>query len=72
MFKSYGFPYEGDNGDIEKMNYLFLGDYVDRGQNSVIILQIKGRISFVVILLEDQISLLDQFVERSSWRSSSQ
>jgi len=66
MFKSYGFPYEGDNGDIEKMNYLFLGDYVDRGQNSVIILQIKGRISFVVILLEDQISLLDQFVERSS------
>jgi protein phosphatase len=35
FFKTYGFPFDGSNGDIDRMNYLFLGDYIGRGPHSV-------------------------------------
>jgi len=38
MFENYGYPHDIQNGDIERMNYLFLGNYIDSGNNNVIIL----------------------------------
>ena len=35
IFENYWYPHDNKNGDIERMNYLFLGDYVDRGMYSV-------------------------------------
>ena len=37
FFENYGYPHEDDEegGDLEKFNYLFLGNYVDRGANSL-------------------------------------
>lgn len=35
-FENYGSPNEDDqNGDIENFDYLFLGNYVDKGFNSL-------------------------------------
>ena len=35
-FESFGFPHDEDEtGDIENFDYLFLGNYVDRGFNSL-------------------------------------
>lgn len=35
LFESFGSPDDGPNGDIETTNYLFLGDYIDRGTKSL-------------------------------------
>jgi protein phosphatase len=36
LFEAFGAPSdETQNGDIESTNYLFLGDYVDKGSKSV-------------------------------------
>lgn len=35
FFSSFGFPVDEEGGDIEKFDYLFLGNYVDRGFNSL-------------------------------------
>mmetsp|Transcript_101111 Transcript_101111/g.324811 ORF Transcript_101111/g.324811 Transcript_101111/m.324811 type:complete len:842 (-) Transcript_101111:156-2681(-) len=35
LFARYKAPTDGDNGDIDSMDYLFLGDFVDRGSFSL-------------------------------------
>ncbi|EAR82584.2 serine/threonine-protein phosphatase (macronuclear) [Tetrahymena thermophila SB210] len=35
FFGNFGFPVDEEGGDIEKFDYLFLGNYVDRGFNSL-------------------------------------
>lgn len=52
FFKNYSFPYDGDNGDIEKMNYLFLGDYVDRGHFSVFYILFKVELVMLLFCLK--------------------
>jgi len=35
LFNNFGFPVDEEGGDMEKFDYLFLGNYVDRGFNSL-------------------------------------
>jgi protein phosphatase len=35
FFSNFGFPIDEEGGDIEKFDYLFLGNYVDKGFNSL-------------------------------------
>jgi len=35
FFSNFGYPVDEEGGDIEKFDYLFLGNYVDKGFNSL-------------------------------------
>lgn len=35
IFSNFGYPVDEEGGDIEKFDYLFLGNYVDKGFNSL-------------------------------------
>ena len=35
FFDLWGYPTDSKDGDIDNFDYLFLGDYVDRGTNSL-------------------------------------
>jgi protein phosphatase len=55
FFDLWGIP--NDNGDIESFDYLFLGDYVDRGNHSLeticLLMALKVKFPEKFIFLEE-------------------